>query len=62
LSWSKTEYLHCKFSASEGGVANEVVIEGAVIPRFERFRYLCSIIQKNGKIDEDISQRIKIGW
>jgi len=51
LSRSKTEYLHCRFSANEGDVANEVVIEGAVIPRVERFRYLGSIIQENGEID-----------
>jgi len=58
LSRSKTEYLHCHFSASEG-VANEVTIEGAVIPRVERFRYLGSIIHGNGEIDNDINQRIK---
>ena len=62
LSRSKTEYLHCRFSAGEGSAANEVAIEGAVIPRVNRFRYLGSIIQENGKIDEDINQRIKIGW
>ena len=32
LSRSKTEYLHCKFSASEGEVASEVAIEGAAVP------------------------------
>ena len=48
LSRSKTEYLYCKFSADEGGVACEVVIEGASIPRVERFKYLGSIIHENG--------------
>ena len=62
LSRSKTEYLYCKFSASEGEVASEVAIEGAAVPRGERFRYLGSIIQANGEIDEDINQRIKVGW
>ena len=61
LSISKTEYLHCHFSTSEG-VANEVAIDGAVIPRIKRFKYLGSIIHENGNIDEDINQRIKIGW
>ena len=37
-------------------------MEGVVIPRVERFRYLGSIIHENGEIDEDINQRIKIGW
>ena len=57
----KTEYLHCKFSVSEVGVASEVAIEGAAIPKVERFRYLGSIIQENWEIDEDINQRLKVG-
>jgi len=32
LSRSKIEYLHCRFSVGEGGVANEVPIDEAVIP------------------------------
>ena len=62
LSRSKTEYLHCRFSTNEGSVVSEVAIEGAIIPRVEKFRYLGSIIQENGEIDEDINQRIKIRW
>jgi len=62
LSRSNTEYLHCRFSAVEGDVASEVAIEGPIIPRVERFRYLGSIIQENGEIDEDINHRIKVGW
>ena len=62
LSRSKTEYLHCRFSADEGGGAGKVAIEGAIIPRVERFRYLGSIIQGNGEIDEHMNQRIKIEW
>jgi len=62
LSRSKTEYLHCQFSAGEGGVADKVAIDGVVMPRVERFRYLGSIIQENGENDGDINQWIKIGW
>jgi len=61
LSRPKTEYLHCLFSAGEGGVVNEVAIEGVVIPKVEKFRYLGPIIQENREIDEDINQWIKIG-
>jgi len=61
LSKSKTEYLHCRFSAEKGGVASKVVIEGAIIPMVERFRYLGSIIQGNREIDEDINHRIMVG-
>jgi len=45
----------------EDDVTNEVAIDGAIIARVERFRYLGSIIQENGEIDEDINQWIKIG-
>ena len=45
-----------------GAVTSEVAIEGAIIPKVERFRYLGSIIQGNREIDEDINHRIKVGW
>ena len=47
---------------TKGSVASEVAIEGAIIPKVERFRYLGSIIQGNGEIDDDINHRIKVGW
>jgi len=34
---------------------NEIAIEGAVIPRVERFKYLGSIIHEDEEIDEDIN-------
>ena len=33
-----------------------------VIPRVEKFKYLGSIVEERGDIDEDISHRIKAGW
>ena len=62
LSRSKIESLHCRFSAGERDIANKVTIRGVIIPRVERLKYLGSIIQENGEIDEDINQRIKIEW
>ena len=61
LSRSKTEYLHCYFSGriEKGG---EITLDGRVIPKVAKFKYLGSIIQQNGDIDEDISQRIRVGW
>ena len=55
------EYLHYRCSADEGGIASEVAIEGAIIPKVKRFRFLGSIIQENGEINEDINHRIKVG-
>ena len=33
-----------------------------VIPKVAKFKYLGLIIQQNGDIDEDISQRIRVSW
>ena len=61
VSRSKTAYLHCYFSGrvDAGG---EVTLDGRSIPKVAKFKYLGSIIQQNRDIDEDINQRIKVGW
>jgi len=61
VSRSKTEYLHSCFSRRQDA-GGEVTIDGLAIPKVEKFKYLGSIIQQNGDIDEDINQRIKAGW
>jgi hypothetical protein len=33
-----------------------------VVPKKDTFRYLGSMLQKDGDIDEDLSHRIKVGW
>ena len=37
-------------------------MEGQVVPRNDTFRYLGSILQRDGDIDEDVSHRIKTRW
>ena len=32
------------------------------MPRKDTFRYLLSMLQRDGDIDEDVSHRIKAGW
>jgi hypothetical protein len=61
LSRSKTEYMKCDFSATtqEEG---DVILDGQVVPKKDTFRYLGSMLQKNGDINEDVSHRIKVGW
>jgi hypothetical protein len=61
LSRFKTEYMKCDFSATthkEG----DVRLDGQVVPKKDTFRYLGSIHQKNGDIDEDVSHKIKVDW
>jgi hypothetical protein len=60
LTRSKTEYMKCDFSATtqEG----DVRLDGQVVPKKDTFRYLGSMLQKDGDIDEDLSHKIKVGW
>jgi hypothetical protein len=61
LSRSKIEYMKCDFSATtqEEG---DVRLDGQVVPKKDTFRYLGSMLQKDGDIDEDVSHRIKVDW
>jgi hypothetical protein len=58
ISRFKTEYMKCDFSATtqEEG---DVRLVGRVIPKKDTFRYLRSMLQKDGDIDEYLSHRIK---
>ena len=40
----------------------DISLEGQIVPRKDTFRYLGSMLQKDGDIDEDVSHRIKAGW
>jgi hypothetical protein len=61
LSRSKIEYMKYDFSATtqEEG---DVRLDGQVVPKKDIFRYLGSMLQKDGDIDEDLSHRIKVAW
>ena len=51
LSRSKTEYMECHFSGStRGGGAGVITLDGKEISSNECFRYLGSIIQRNGEL------------
>ena len=61
LSRTKIEYMMCDFSASrhEDG---DVSLDGQVVAHKDTFRYLSSMLQKDGDIDEDVRHRISTGW
>jgi hypothetical protein len=61
LSRSIIEYIKCDFNATtqEEG---DVRLEDQVVPKKDIFRYLGSMLQKNGDIDEHVSHRIKSDW
>jgi len=61
LSRSKTKYLRCGFNMVEGD-GGEVTVGGVAIPTVDKFKYLESIIEKRGDIDDDINHHISLGW
>jgi hypothetical protein len=61
LSRTKTEYMRCDFSTTTRE-EEEVSLDGQVVPRKDTFRYLGSMLKKDGDIDEDVNHRIKAGW
>ncbi|XP_019256456.1 PREDICTED: uncharacterized protein LOC109234866, partial [Nicotiana attenuata] len=52
----------CKFSDGTHDADVEVKLDTQVIPKRASFKYLGSIIQGNGDIDEDVAHRIGAGW
>ncbi|XP_059302074.1 uncharacterized protein LOC132054006 [Lycium ferocissimum] len=62
LSRIKTEYLECKFSNVLHEADIEVKLDTQVIQRKGSFKYLRSIIQGNGEIEEDVTYRIGTRW
>jgi len=62
LSRSKTEYMECKFSKKQANNDMEVKIGEHIIPQVSKFRYLGSILQRDGEIDGDVTHRIQAGW
>jgi hypothetical protein len=53
--------MRCDFGTtiSEDG---DVSLGAQVVPKKDTFRYLGSILQRDGDIDEDVSHKIKTGW
>ena len=54
--------MECNFSGHVQRAETTIKIETQEIPQRDSFRYLDSIISKDGKIDEDVEHRIKAGW
>ncbi|KAL6507853.1 hypothetical protein OROGR_024048 [Orobanche gracilis] len=62
LSRSKTEYMECRFNDNSDREAGTITFDGKVVHGSTFFRYLGSIIQKDGELDGDVAHRIKAGW
>ena len=62
ISRTKSEYVLCNFSNKSVKQEESVLIGGQTILKSDSFRYLGSIIQENGDIQEDVTHRINAGW
>jgi hypothetical protein len=52
--------MRCDFSATRH--EGDVSLDGQVVAKKDTFRYLGSMLQKDGDIDEDVRHRISAGW
>jgi Reverse transcriptase (RNA-dependent DNA polymerase) len=61
LSRTKTEYMRCQFSGKNSD-DGDISLDGRVVTMNDTFRYLGSMLQSDGEIDENVSYRIRDGW
>ena len=61
LSRTKTGYMRCDFGTTTRE-EKDISLKDQVMPKKDIFRYLGSMLQRDGNIDEDVSNRIKAGW
>ena len=62
LSRAKIEYMECKFSKHGIRDYSTVRLDGQEIPMNSHFKYLISIIQKDGEIKSHVNHRIQVDW
>ena len=61
LSRTKSDYMRCDFGTTNREEEN-ISLECQVVPRKDTIRYLGSMLQRDGDIDEDVLHRITAGW
>jgi hypothetical protein len=60
-NFSKTEYMECNFIKRRIISSLEVKVSDHIIPQVTQFKYLRSIVQNDGKL-EDVNHRSQVGW
>lgn len=61
ISAKKTEYLCCPFSDPDKPIP-DIYLNGNVLPKCEKFKYLGSMINSEATCDDDINHRVSVGW
>ncbi|GKB67323.1 retrovirus-related pol polyprotein LINE-1, partial [Tanacetum coccineum] len=61
VSREKTEYMRCNFNKNDDH-NEEIRIGDHILEPNESFRYLGSVMHKSGRIEDDVTHRIQVGW
>ncbi|GJS95353.1 ataxia telangiectasia mutated family protein [Tanacetum coccineum] len=62
VSREKTEYMRCNFNRNDNDQNEEIRIGDHILEPKESFRYLGSVMHKSGRIEDDVTHRIQVGW
>lgn len=61
MSPTKTEYMFCPF-ADPSAPSPDIYLNGAVLPKCEKFKYLGSMVNIEATCDDDVNHRVSVGW
>ncbi|KAI5737192.1 hypothetical protein M8J76_010962 [Diaphorina citri] len=61
ISRKKTEYMFLPF-VDASSPPPDILLDGEILPKCEKFRYLGSMIDKEGTCKSDVLNRIQIAW
>jgi len=61
ISRSKTEYLHCPYS-DPTSPSPDIYLDGYLLKTCDHFKYLGSVVHKDGSCDADLNHRVSTGW
>ena len=59
ISKTKTEYLQLCTHINDG---EDMVLDGEIIKKVDRFKYLGSLVDETGSVEGEIKSRIQSGW
>ncbi|GKE73354.1 retrovirus-related pol polyprotein LINE-1 [Tanacetum coccineum] len=61
-SAERTEYMRCNFNRNDNDQNEEIRIGDHILEPKESFRYLGSVMHKSGRIEDDVTHRIQVGF
>uniref|UniRef100_A0A1B0CS40 Putative rna-directed dna polymerase from mobile element jockey-like diaphorina citri n=1 Tax=Lutzomyia longipalpis TaxID=7200 RepID=A0A1B0CS40_LUTLO len=61
ISRTKTEHMYLNFADTDDD-GGSLILDGQNLPRTEKFKYLGSVLSKDGSADADVGHRVSVGW